>query len=298
MSKATQDPWLALCLAAGLDPATEGRERLEAAFGEAAFDHDALDRAAFGAHVGRKISSESDPLATLATLHVDDLWLAFACAHGAPDALSHFERELGDDIARGVTQAGPDHAGQDAGQLVRQKLFVSEPGGAPKILDYAGRGTLRSWVRITAVRTSLNLERSRRRRPDQPSPQDEYLVHAEAEKLDPELAYLKRHYSAQFKQAFEQGVAQLSDRHRNVLRLHLIERLNIDEISAANGVHRATAARWIVAARAALVAQVRQVMTQHFGVPGEQLDSVMRLVQSQLDLSVHRILGDSSTTRS
>jgi RNA polymerase sigma-70 factor (ECF subfamily) len=294
MSGAARDSWLAFCRAAELDSSSDRRAAFESVVARAAFVGPGVDPSAFAAHLGRKVAGEDEPVAALAGLRIEELSLAFACAHAAPRALAHFEREFGGDIARGLAQAGtPGDAGQDAGQLIRQKLFVGEPGRSPKILDYAGRGPLRAWLRITAVRTSLNLERARQRRPDQCSPEgDDDLVHAAAEAYDPELAYLKNHYRDQFKQAFEHAVAELPDRDRNVLRHHLVERLSIDEIGTAYGVHRATAARWIAAAREAIRGRVRAVMTERFGVPPEQLDSVMRLVQSELDLSVHRVLGE------
>ncbi len=297
MLGAAQGQWLAFCRAAGLDPSTDRRAAFDGAIDQAAFIGPGVDPSAFAAHLGHKVAGEDDPVAALTGLRVEELSLAFACAHAAPRALAHFEREFGGDIARGLAQVGtPGDASQDAGQLIRQKLFVGEPSRSPKILDYAGRGPLRAWLRVTAVRTSLNLERARQRRPDQCSPEgDDDLMHMAADACDPELAHLKNHYRDQFKQAFEQAIADLSDRNRNMLRHHLVEQLSIDEIGTAYGVHRATAARWITAAREAIRGRVRALMTERFGVPPEQLDSVMRLVQSELDLSVHRVLGGRSS---
>jgi RNA polymerase sigma-70 factor (ECF subfamily) len=69
--------------------------------------------------------------------------------------------------------------------------------------------------------------------------------------------------------------------------------MSIDEVGVAFGVHRATAARWLNRARAALVTATHQKLAARLDLPVEQIESVIRLVQSKLDASVIRYLKES-----
>ena len=79
---------------------------------------------------------------------------------------------------------------------------------------------------------------------------------------------------------------------RTLLRQQIVDELSIDEIGAAFGVHRATAARWLTRARGALVAATHKRLAERLKLPVEQIESVIRLVQSKLDASVIRYLED------
>jgi RNA polymerase sigma-70 factor (ECF subfamily) len=57
-------------------------------------------------------------------------------------------------------------------------------------------------------------------------------------------------------------------------------------------VHRATAARWLTRARAALVSATHNRLATRLKLPVEQIEDVIRLVQSKLDASVIRYLRD------
>ncbi|MBN1606671.1 MAG: transcriptional regulator, partial [Polyangiaceae bacterium] len=67
--------------------------------------------------------------------------------------------------------------------------------------------------------------------------------------------------------------------------------LTIDEIAAAFGIHRATAARRVARARSALLAATRRELGERLRMSTAALKSVMRLIQSQLHASVRRLLG-------
>jgi RNA polymerase sigma-70 factor, ECF subfamily len=58
------------------------------------------------------------------------------------------------------------------------------------------------------------------------------------------------------------------------------------------GVHRATAARWVNAAREELGEAIRAQIAQRLTISVGQVDSIVRLVQSRIDVSLERLLGD------
>jgi len=78
-----------------------------------------------------------------------------------------------------------------------------------------------------------------------------------------------------------------------VLRLHLVERLGIDAIARACTVHRATVARWITRAKETLAARVRDRLFARWRVDEGSLPAFAALLDSQLDLSLERLLAAS-----
>ncbi len=174
---------------------------------------------------------------TLAGLHTDDLYLACGCAAGEAAAVAAFEAEYGKDIdavAARFRRTGLDV--EDIGQQVREKILVAPAGARPKIADYSGLGFLQNWVRITAVRTFLDATRRAPGRREVGGAGGLMMV-ADPDD-DVELAYLKRHYRAAFKAAFEQAIASLTSQQRNALRQHLVAGLTIDQIAGLYGIHR------------------------------------------------------------
>src|SRR5262249_41153536 len=133
-------------------------------------------------------------------------------------------------------------------QILREKLFV---GASPKILDYSGRGSLSNWLRVVTVRTALNLMSKRNELLDGRG------TSFEAQGVgrlgaDPELEYIKERYRRAFELALEASVAALSSEQRNLLRLHFIQAVSLDGLAHLFHMHRATIARRIAQARAAI----------------------------------------------
>ncbi|MEO7733601.1 MAG: sigma-70 family RNA polymerase sigma factor, partial [Kofleriaceae bacterium] len=224
--------------------------------GRAAWPELAVDAKHVVAFIARQATSELAE-AALEGLRPADLYLACACARGVPGAVAAFDRDYMRevDIALARMRIGPPRL-SDVKQLVRQRLFVGGgTSGAPtsvgKIAEYAGRGDLRRWVRSVAVRTCLNDLRKGKR---EILVDDDQLIaqHAIAQD-DPEVEYMKRTYSNEFKSAFADALKTLEPREATLLRYHHVDGLNIDEIGAIYRVHRVTAFRWIEKAKEQLV---------------------------------------------
>jgi RNA polymerase sigma-70 factor (ECF subfamily) len=227
--------------------------------------------------------------------HAADLWLACACARGVPAAVERFQREYEPLIARIAARRG---AAQDIAADVRQqlceRLLVPDPGSGrrAKIGDYRGSGALRSWVASAAATTLLSVQRaaSRRRERSEPEPQDAALLG----RLDPELEYLKQRYTTQVHDAVVAAIEALSPRDKALLRLHLGERLSIDALGTMYGVNRATAARWLATARESLRRGTVKDLRGRLRLEPRECDSLIALVNSQLDISVLRHLEHES----
>jgi RNA polymerase sigma-70 factor, ECF subfamily len=250
----------------------------------------ALEPSAFVRDLSGRLLGDAPIAETLAALRGPDLYLARACAHGDAAAIEVFESAFADEIERSVEQmAGDAIRGDDFKQEFRHKLFLGKEGGSPKISEYSGRGSLRRWVRITAKRTYIDLMRVGQRMPEVPMG-DEPLVDEGAAQLDPELAYVKRRYKHEFKEAFGGALGRLSTRQRNLLRHHFVHRLRLDEIAGIYRVHRATVARWIADARKQLLEDTREALEAQLAVNSQEFQSIVRLVQGELDLTVSRLL--------
>ncbi len=255
------------------------------------FPLDAKDVVAF---IGRQVTEELAADA-LEGLRPADLYLACACAKGVTAAINAFDRDYMKevDIALARMRIGPPRL-SDVKQLVRQRLFVGGgTSGAPtsvgKIAEYGGRGDLRRWVRSVAVRTCLNDLRKGKR---EILVDDDHLIAQHAVSADdPEVEYMKKTYSAEFKNAFSAALATLGAREQTLLRYHHVDGLNIDEIGAIYRVHRVTAFRWLEKAKEMLVRTTLDTLRSKLKLPASELESVLRMIRSQIHLSIVRQLG-------
>jgi len=229
-----------------------------------------------------------DLVAALATAPAADLVLAAACTAQEPTAHAAFDAVLTEVDAAGASTRSPQDLIDDVKQLLRVQLLVPRDGKPPGIAGYRGKGPLRGWVRITATRELIRHQRKRAREAPSERPLDEALADAG----DPLLSQLKAEYRTEFATALREAIGELDAEDRTLLRQQIVDQLSIDEIGAAFGVHRATAARWLQRARGALVAATRGRLASRLKVPVDEIDSVIRLVQSQLDASVIRYLRE------
>ncbi len=249
-----------------------------------------VDPVAFVQHVAGHIAPGPDILAALHGLHADELWLAFACHRGDGRAMAALERTHGAHI-EAAHRAVPAHllSREDHRQLVRDTLFVADAHGRTKIGSYAGQGSLAAWLRIAARRIGLNAVRSA------PAPTtpllDDDPFDLPASLGDPELDYLKQTYREQFREAFGEAVAGLPARERTLLRQSIAHRITVREIGRMHQVHHATAARWVADARLRLVDDTRAALQRRLEISKHELDSIMGLIASRLDVSVARVLG-------
>ena len=233
--------------------------------------------------------------AALDGLRPADLYLACACAQGMTAAINAFDRDYMREVDIALARMrimAPRVA--DVKQLVRQRLFVGggttgAPTSAGKIAEYGGRGDLRRWVRSVAVRTCLNDLRKGKR--EILVDDDQLIAQHAISQDDPEVEYMKRTYSNEFKVAFTEALTQLGPREQTLLRYHHVDGLNIDEIGAIYRVHRVTAFRWIEKAKELLVKATLDTLRTRLKLPADELDSVLRMIRSQIHLSLIRHLG-------
>jgi RNA polymerase sigma-70 factor, ECF subfamily len=246
------------------------------------------------AFVGRQVTPELAE-AALDGLRPADIYLACACSKGVAGAVTAFDREYMREVDIALARMRMTAARvADIKQLVRQRLFVGGgtagvPTSVGKIAEYSGRGDLRRWVRSVAVRTCLNELRKGKR---EVLLDDDHLIAQHAMGGDdPEVDYMKRTYSNEFKAAFAEALSSLGPREQTLLRYHHVDGLNIDEIGAIYRIHRVTAFRWLEKAKDQLVKTTLETLRTRLKLPSAELDSVLRMIRSQIHLSLVRHLG-------
>lgn len=226
-----------------------------------------------------------------ATSHAADLMLACACAAGHHDAHTAFHRTYEPVVTRVLLRRGADFSViDDVKQAVFEKLLLASAGARPRVADYRGVGPLKSWVATVAMTTLLMTRRSSERRREQSNSEDASIVDDVIES-GPELGYLRQRFRKPVESAIVYALKQLGERDRKLMHLHVCERMSIDRIGEMYSVNRATAARWLASARNTLLTTAREEIRRGLGVTDHECDSILKLVHSQLDVSVARHLG-------
>jgi RNA polymerase sigma-70 factor (ECF subfamily) len=267
---------------AGLEAALAGAvARARGAFPEIQVDDDG-----FAAFLGARVPPEG-----LATARVEDLWVACGCAAGEPRALAAIEARYFPDVDVALGKMGLSAERRDeVKQGLRRLLFVGDAAAPARIAEYRGTGDLRAWLRVTAMRAALKLLRKEGR--ETPA-SDDAILEARTHDDDPELAYMKAAYRASFRAAFQEALESLHPKERTLLKQQIVDGLGIDELGALYQVHRATAARWVTSAREKLLGRTRRTFMLRARISSDECESIMRMVRSQLDVSLHRRLAAS-----
>jgi RNA polymerase sigma-70 factor (ECF subfamily) len=236
----------------------------------------------YSGHVKRLGTSEDD-----LERHGADLYLALVCGSGDPEALRvlfrHFLRPLEEHLAR---SGFDDVARQD---VFQQMLLHLCAGDSPRILTYAGRAALSSWLRVTAVRFALQTRPPVERRGRRSHDLDTACLLADG--VNPERQVATEAARPLMQAALERAVETLPGRDRTLLRLCFVDGLTVDAIGKMYGVHRATAARWIVGIRRRLLKDVEGLLARDVGLHASEFQSWVRLVRSELHLSLSRVLA-------
>jgi RNA polymerase sigma-70 factor (ECF subfamily) len=249
-----------------------------------------VDEAEFIGYATERLP-DGDP-GRVSDLRGADLYLAFACARGLPEALECFDTRVLPKVAKAVERLAPVAGGEDELlQRLRQRLLLPRGDRPPRIADYSGVGSLDNWTRAVAIRLGLRLKS--RARPEEQLDEDLHLERLVAPD-DPELDFVRSRYRSELTAAFRAAFEALPPRDRNLVKLHLLDGLSIDRLGVMHQVHRSTAARWVNQAREQLLDGTRQWLSEKCRLTRSELDSLIFALQSNIGHSLARILRDAS----
>ncbi|HET9451088.1 MAG TPA: sigma-70 family RNA polymerase sigma factor, partial [Aggregicoccus sp.] len=194
--------------------------------------------------------------------------------------------------ARRVGTSAPSR--DELHQALRVRLLVASGAQRPRIATYTGRGPLRAWLGVAALRLALSLCPPK----DAPATAgaEDLLVDLVDGEPDPELRHLQTHYRAEFRSALADALAALPERARAVLRLTYVERLRLAQVARLYQVHESSVSRWVSQATAEVGTAVRRRLMERLAVSPATARSVERLALDRLDLSIARLLGEPGSS--
>jgi RNA polymerase sigma-70 factor, ECF subfamily len=237
---------------------------------------------AFANHLGDRQPSEVPADGAV------EIALADACARHVATALIAFEQSFLAVIPQRLAHMRLDRAVvDDVVQQTRIKLLTTDDETkVPRLVRYAGSGKLAGLVHVTASRLAIDLIRAQPRAHGQA---DHDLVEASD---DPEMTYLKSHYRDAFSGACKAALAALVPKDRNLLRLHHLDGVGLEKLATMYNVNRSTIVRKLADIRSSILLGTRRRLAESMGgATATELDSVLGLIASQMNASVHRMLA-------
>jgi RNA polymerase sigma-70 factor (ECF subfamily) len=254
--------------------------------GQGAWPEIVVEPARFEAEVLRRHALAHG--AELAALKGADLYIAVACGDGDERAIDAVRKLLAGEVkfAGTKTTASADQLAEVTAMLART-LFVDEPERPAALRAYSGRGDLKSYLRVIATRELVRVVNRGRR---EVGIDDDTLIDRLVPASDPEISILRAQYREVVDDAMRAALKTLNERNRALLCYAFIDGMNVDEVGRVYNVHRATAARWIAAAREELGTAIRDALAVRLKITVDEVDSIVRLVQSRIDVSLDRVL--------
>jgi RNA polymerase sigma-70 factor, ECF subfamily len=245
----------------------------------------------FGSELARRVGAPASvdaAEAAIAAMRGADVYLAIACCDGGEPAIARIEEILARELRHVALKlhATPDQTAEIHAEL-RRILLVDEPPRRAALHDYAGRGDLRGYIRVMATRALIRaINRGRR----EIAIEDSEFFDRMLPNDDAEISFLRAQYRDAVDGALRAALAGLDPRSRALLRYQLIDGWSIDQVGKLYGVHRATAARWLTEAREVLGTAIRKELATRLQISPAEVDSIVRLVQSRVDMSLERLL--------
>jgi RNA polymerase sigma-70 factor (ECF subfamily) len=217
--------------------------------------------------------------------HAADIFLALACGRGDPVAVRTLSSRYLQTLDEYLMRSCFDSATRQ--DVLQQAMMHLCAGESPRILTYAGRAALGSWLRVAVHRFALQLARQ----VGSDATSEQALGDLIGSEVDLETRVTVEEARPRFQLAMQRALGELDDRARTLLRLCFLDGLSIDAIGAMYGVHRATAARWLQSIRRQLFAHVRSSLQAELGLRDSEFESLAFLIQSGIQLSLRRVLG-------
>jgi RNA polymerase sigma factor (sigma-70 family) len=209
----------------------------------------------------------------LSALHLHDLALAAACAHGCEAAWDRFVavyRPYLRASAAAILRSPPDspEASDLADSLFSDLYGITETSGPTRSLFryFHGRSSLNTWLRAVLAQRHIDAIRSARRFvPIDSEAQSEHPVPQLVSDAPPADPHRER-YLALFRRALETAVAGLDRRDSERLRSYYLEDRTLAAIGRALGEHESSVSRNLDRIRRLLRRQVEALLRAGFSL--------------------------------
>ncbi len=196
-----------------------------------------------GRPLRKNAEQQSDPATELAKLHVEDLYLASACAltnsNAAWQRLEMLYRNYINTVARSVC---PVHTeALDIANNMLSHLFLHDRHGQRRIASYQGSGPLSFWLAMITKHLALN---HRQLKSYESLPLDTLRHTPRASTArDIETALVDDEYGEAIAESLTAALETLTERERLVLALYVRDGLTAVEIARRLNVHKSQTTR-------------------------------------------------------
>jgi RNA polymerase sigma-70 factor (ECF subfamily) len=197
----------------------------------------------------------------LATLHLEDLALAAACADGHEAAWEHFIREHRPVLYRSADAIDKTGGAREAADSLYAELFgLTERDGVRRSLFqyFHGRSSLATWLR--AVLSQRYVDRLRSSRRTEPLPDEDQVAALPA--AEDSTPHERGRFVELMQRALRDAVARLEPRDRLRLACYYAQNLTLAQIGRMLREHEATTSRHLARTRRAIRKDVEQQLKQ------------------------------------
>jgi RNA polymerase sigma-70 factor len=247
----------------------------------------------FVKHVAARLLAKAAPgplEMVLESPHLAELYLACACLHGIPSAISAFEQNYLTKLPKLLGERRHSAAALDEiCQLTRVKILVPTSHGPPKIAEYTGKGSLQGWVRATALRISIRQQEANN--PGAGEDSEDILDMLPEPGAAPDMDVIRKRHQPDLRKAMQEAFALLSADDSYLLRLYYVDKLSMYKLAELLKVSQPTISRRLADAREQVYKETRRLLQQRLGLSQPDFQSLMKLIDSQFDVRISQLLG-------
>lgn len=197
----------------------------------------------------------------LASLHLEDLALARACAAGNEAAWEHVVREVRPVLYRAADALDPSGGARDLADGLYAELFgLREKDGERQSLFryFHGRSSLTTWLRAVLAQRHVDRQRAGRRLEALPDEGSHAALMADAAREAP----ARNRYVGLMRNALGHALAALAPRDRLRLGCYYGQDLTLAQTGRLLGEHEATVSRQLARTRKAIRAAVERELRE------------------------------------
>jgi RNA polymerase sigma-70 factor, ECF subfamily len=230
----------------------------------------------------------------LASLHVEDLALACACAAGDEAAWEHFVLTQRPLLYRAADALDPTGGARDLADSLYADLFGLERRGGERqslFRYFHGRSSLTTWLRAVLAQRWVDHLRAGRRVEPLPDEESAAAVQAPERPIEPD----RDRYLGLIRTALERAVASLAARDRLRLACYYAQDLTLAQTGRLLGEHEATSSRQLARTRSTIRDAVERRLGTEDGLsPAEVAECLVYVTEDAGAWDVRALLDQGS----
>lgn len=248
-----------------------------------------VSRQTFFEYLDQYLTSRAAVERVLSEVRVEDVLLLCGALQGRGGALQRLDALLSDATRYASNDFKLDKEQVDEFRQTMREYFLMRRGDRPaQLLLFSGRGSFKGWLR-TVVRRRARHYASKCGQRDKL--EEAFMDVVSAKPHDPELSYVKKESAQAVKVAFREALGRADRAEQALLRNWLVDSLKLCDIAGLYDVDPSTVGRRLRRARDRLVKNTRRILVERLCLSPAEVDSLIGLIRSRLDVSLSRLLG-------